>query len=327
MARKLRIEIEGGLYHVITRGNDRQSIFHSHDDFLKFLSLLADQKLKTAFYLYAYCLMTNHIHLLIERQAATIGNIMQRVLTGYSQYYNRKYKHVGHVFQGRYKSILCESDRYLTELVRYIHLNPVRARMVELAEDYPYSSQRAYLGLEPPGIVDVDPVLRHFGPKKEIARERFREFVAAGSHLEFPEEFDSPAESRILGSEEFIDDTIHRIGSIDNRDFRNAKIEKPKFDADALLAAVETIFGVLRESFCGSKKTTKAVMAKEVFIITGRDAGATITELSVIVGLDTSTVSRRYDAAKQDLGTNTKLAYATELVKNEYHARIAKLQA
>ncbi|MEO7539121.1 MAG: transposase [Pyrinomonadaceae bacterium] len=131
MARKLRIEVEGGLYHIKTRGNDRQNIFHSPDDFLKFLSLLAKQKDRSAFYLYAYCLMTNHIHLLIERQGETVGNIMQRVLTGYSQYYNRRYKRDGHVFQGRYKDILRQSGTYLTKLVRYIHINPVRARMVQ----------------------------------------------------------------------------------------------------------------------------------------------------------------------------------------------------
>src|SRR5438045_9630185 len=107
MARKPRLEVEGGLYHVITRGNDRQDIFHAEEDFAKFLSLLAVQKEKTAFFLYAFCLMTNHIHLLIERRKETVGRIMQRVLTGYSQWYNRKYRHIGHVFQGRHKAILC----------------------------------------------------------------------------------------------------------------------------------------------------------------------------------------------------------------------------
>jgi|SRR5688572_5618360 len=111
MARKLRLEIEGGLYHIITRGNDRQDIFHSREDHQKFLSLLEIQKQRTAFYLYSYCLMTNHVHLLIERQTETVGRLMQRILTGYSQYYNRKYKRVGHVFQGRHKSICAKAIR------------------------------------------------------------------------------------------------------------------------------------------------------------------------------------------------------------------------
>lgn len=139
------------MYHLIARGNDRQNIFHSRDDYLKFLSLLGKQKETLGFYLYAYCLMTNHVHLLIERQAERIGRVMQRLLTGYSQYFNRRYRHIGHVFQGRHKAILCQSDGYLIRLVRYIHLNPVRAGMVDTAGQYFYSSHRAYLDIETTG--------------------------------------------------------------------------------------------------------------------------------------------------------------------------------
>jgi putative transposase len=326
MARKLRIELEGGLYHVITRGNDRQDIFHCAADHLKFLSLMARQKERLPFYLYAYCLMTNHIHLLIERQAETVGKIMQRVLTGYSQYYNRKYKHVGHVFQGRHKSILCQSDPYLGELVRYIHLNPLRAKMVSAAEDYPYSSQRAYLGLQPAAIVDVDPVLRHFGPVKETARRRFREFVSAGVGLEYPKGFDSPAEGDILGSEEFVDEAIHRIGDVAKRSQRKPKKQQRPFDAEALIVSVETVFGLSRDKFRGAVKTANAVMAKEVLIVTGQKAGASLADISSIIDLDTSTVSRRNDAARQSVDLNSKLAFAIKLVEQEYHAKIAELQ-
>ena len=114
MARKARVELEGGLYHVITRGNNRQTIFKSDADYQKFLLLLEVQKQKLPYFLYAYCLMSNHVHLLIERQADAVGRIMHRVLTGYSQYYNRKYRKVGHVLQGRHNAILCQTDRYLS---------------------------------------------------------------------------------------------------------------------------------------------------------------------------------------------------------------------
>ncbi|CAN5407637.1 hypothetical protein BH20ACI2_BH20ACI2_14260 [soil metagenome] len=183
MARRVRVEVEGGLYHVTTRGVDRQDIFHCPEDHEKFLSLLGSQKSKVPFYLYAYCLMTNHIHLLIERMTDDIGRIMQRVLTGYAQYYNRRYRRSGHVLQGRHKAILCQSDAYLTELVRYIHLNPVRANMVRSPEDYAYSSHRAYIAIEPAGIVDTDPVLRHFAVRKSLAIERFVQHVEAGIKL------------------------------------------------------------------------------------------------------------------------------------------------
>src|ERR1700752_4026815 len=106
MARRPRIEVEGGLYHVFTRGNNRKIIFNSDEDYDKFCSLLAIQKARLPFYLYAYCLMPNHVHLLMERRQNAISRVMHRVLTGYSLYFNRKYEKVGHVFQGRYKSIL-----------------------------------------------------------------------------------------------------------------------------------------------------------------------------------------------------------------------------
>lgn len=121
MPRPLRVEFEGGLYHVIARGNNRQLIFKEEDDDRKVLRLLEREKQKHPFYLYAYVLMTNHVHLLLERQAEPLGRIMQRILTGHAQDWNRKYRKVGHLFQGRYKAMLCQKDGYFSELVRYIH--------------------------------------------------------------------------------------------------------------------------------------------------------------------------------------------------------------
>jgi putative transposase len=326
MARKLRVEVEGGLYHLIARGNDRQDLFHSPEDRQKFLALLLKEKVRSPFFLYAYCLMTNHIHLLLERQAETVGNIMQRVLGGYSRYYNRRYKHVGHVFQGRHRSILCQSDRYLAELVRYIHLNPVRAAMVKLPEEYPYSSHRAYLGLERDDLTDVDPVLRLFGSKRASAREQFISYVSAGIGLDASEDFDSPAEGYILGSEEFIDSTIHRIGDTPRRRSEHRKNRPKPFDAVFLISAVATVFGLSEDKFCGPEKSAKAVLAKEVLILIARERGCSVTELSLIAGLDTSNISRRHDAAREKLQTDRKLIYAHDQVEKIYLANIAESQ-
>ena len=264
MARKPRVEVPGGLYHIVTRGNDRRDIFHSSDDYQKLLDLLAKQKAKTGFFLYAYCLMTNHLHLLIERQAETIGNIMQRVLTGYSQYYNRRYKHVGHVFQGRHKAILCESQTYLTKLVRYIHLNPVRARMVTAPEEYRYSSHRAYIGVEPAGLVDVDPVLRHFGSKREAAVGNFLEFM--GMPITDDESIYSSAENDVLGSEEFVDANIHRLGTTDVRPVSRSPEQTLLFNAECLITAAEAVFRIPRHEFSGPGKDKRSIMAKELLI-------------------------------------------------------------
>ena len=287
MPRKARAEVEGGLYHVITRGNNRRQIFNSPEDCEKFLALLAAQKTKVRFFLYAYCLMSNHVHLLIERQENSIGRVMHRLLTGYSQYYNRRYGRVGHLLQGRYKAILCQSDRYLSELVRYIHLNPVRARMVNNPEDYEYSSHRAYLGMQPTGMVDVDPVLRHFGAKREVAREHYRQFVAAGIKHGHCEKFYAVEEGRFLGAPEFVDATIHRIAETSRSNGDAKKMSSPvgEVEPDRLVAAVETVCRIPREEFCGSDKRAAAVLAKEMLILVAIQLG---TDMSLLLQMTVS---------------------------------------
>ena len=225
MARKPRIEIPGGLYHIITRGNNRKRIFQSHDDYLKFLELLKRQKSKQPFYLYAYCLMPNHIHMLAEMQDDPISRVMQGLLTSFSQYHNRKYRKVGHLFQGRYKAILCQSDSYLAGLVRYIHLNPVRARIVATPEEYQYCGHRAYIGMDRSGLVDAEPVLRHFGSTKNRAVEVYKQFVNAAIGQQSQPEYYLAAEGRLLGNEEFVDAVKRRIGEhASSRDKRVGRV-------------------------------------------------------------------------------------------------------
>jgi putative transposase len=212
MGRKTRLEVEGGLYHVMSRGNNRQRIFDEDHDYEKMITLARDTKTKLPFYLYAYCLMTNHIHLLMEQQQTALSRIMHRLLTTYSRYYNRRHGRIGHLFKERYKAILCQSDQYLAELVRYIHLNPVRAKMVGDPAEFGCSSHRAYLGIDKSGLVDVEPVLRHFGASKKLAQERFKLFVKLGTEQWSKQNFEE--DKRLLGSEEFVESTKKRVGDV-----------------------------------------------------------------------------------------------------------------
>lgn len=321
MARKARAEVEGGLYHVIVRGNNRRRIFNSPADYDKLLSLLAVEKVRLPFFLYAYCLMTNHVHLLIERREDPIGRIMHRVLTGYSQYYNRRYRRSGHLLEGRHKAILCQSDRYLAELVRYIHLNPVRAKMVSAPEQYPYGGHRAYLGMEPAGILDVDPVLRHFGAKQKVAREAYRQFVAAGKKLGHQEEFYLTDEGRILGNEEFVDATIHRIGETKRQPRVPVQNNTPAtdgMDIDRLIAVVEKVCRIPRKDFYGSGKSASAVLAKELLILIGRQLGASLILLAEVTGLSSGSVSRRHDAARLKMREDQEVNKLAARIRKEY---------
>jgi putative transposase len=295
--RKPRLEIEGGLYHVITRGNNRQLIFGSDDDRHRFLLQLGHQKAKLSFYLYAYCLMPNHIHLLVERREDSISRVMQRLLTAYSQYHNRKYRKSGHLLQGRYKAILCQSDQYLAELVRYIHLNPVRARMVRRPQDFRYSSHRAYLGLDESPLVDCEPLLRHFGATKTLARERFGLFVRAGMKLGHREEFYRADEGRILGSEEWVAETKNRIGEIP-RGVRPQTQPRTQLDPEALMRAAEMVTGISARELNSGKKSRALVLVKEAMIMVGRESGVSNAAMARLLRLDASVVSRRYEAGK-----------------------------
>jgi REP element-mobilizing transposase RayT len=308
MARKPRIEVEGGLYHVFTRGNNRQLIFHDDDDYLKLLSSLEVQKERLPFYLYAYCLMPNHFHLLIERREDSISRIMHRLLTGYSQHHNRRYRKVGHVVQGRYKSILCQTDRYLAELVRYIHLNPIRAKLVAEPEDYRYSGHRSYLGLDRSGLVDVDPVLRHFGARKKQARERYMAFVRDGKGSDDQGEFYPSEEGRLLGNDEFVDEMIHRTGEVTTKANHANNARGRDLNLDAIIRATEKASGMGRDDFHGVVKRRSAVAVKEALILVGRQRGASFAVLSEATGLASSGVSRRHEAARMKMRKEGELS-------------------
>lgn len=205
MPRKPRIEFEGAFYHVITRGNQRQRIFHDSADFQKYLLLLAVYKNRTGCRIYAYVLMNNHVHLLIETKETPLSKVMQGFNQTYTMYYNRKYRTVGHLFQGRYKAILCDRDAYLLGLLKYIHQNPVRAKATKLLDEYDWSSHHAYTGKNNPlSLVDTDPVLRMFSENKSRARRKYREFMAAQETMARDAVY-ATVDQRLQGDEYFLE--------------------------------------------------------------------------------------------------------------------------
>ena len=142
MARPLRIEYPGAFYHVTSRGNEQKDIFKSDFDREKFLSYLVSASERYGAEIHAYCLMTNHYHMMLETPLGNLSQIMKHINSSYTSYFNIKHKRVGHLLQGRYKAILVQADAYAAELSRYIHLNPVRAGMVKFPEDYRWTSYR-----------------------------------------------------------------------------------------------------------------------------------------------------------------------------------------
>ena len=163
MARPLRIEYPGAFYHVTSRGNERKDIFKSNTDREMFLSYLASAQEKYEAVVHAYCLMSNHYHLMIETPQGNLSQIMKYINSSYTNFFNIKRKRTGHLLQGRYKAILVEADAYATELSRYIHLNPVRAGMVRSPEEYRWSSYSYYTERSSPSWLKTGFILGYFG--------------------------------------------------------------------------------------------------------------------------------------------------------------------
>lgn len=187
MARPLRIEFPGALYHVTARGDRKRSIFFDDEDRELWLDILGVVCRRANFVIHAYCQMGNHYHLMLETLEGNLSDGMRHMNAFYSQEINRRHGLVGHLFQGRYKAILVEKESYLLELARYVVLNPVRGKLVAEPEDWHWSSYRSVLGKQlPPSWLDTDWILGQFAPERQIAIDRYREFVLAGIGKESP---------------------------------------------------------------------------------------------------------------------------------------------
>ena len=180
MARKTRIHYPGAVYHVMQRGNGGQTIFFSEEDRCRFLLLFQEATERFHCKVHAFCLLDNHLHLAIQVADVPLSKIMQNLSFRYTSWVNKKQRRAGHLFQGRYKAVLVEKDSYLLELVRYIHLNPVRAGIVGGPADYPWSGHRAYMGEEKIPWLTTEWVLEQFGEDLGTARRCYGQFVLEG---------------------------------------------------------------------------------------------------------------------------------------------------
>ena len=206
MARKPRIHFPGALYHVIARGNRGQKIFRYDSDYELYLQFLKEYKERYRFSLYSYALLPNHLHLLIEVGETRLSRLMQSLQFRYTRNFNIKYRKFGHLFQGRYKAILCERDAYLVELSAYIHLNAVRARLVEDPIEYPWSSYRIYLSEQRDELVDKKLVLAQFSRKKRLAVKGYEHFVKERGRQGHVKEFYGLKDQRLLGEDDFVEE-------------------------------------------------------------------------------------------------------------------------
>ena len=203
MARPLRLELAGGLYHVTAQGDGREDLYLSDTDRLAWLEIFTQVCQRFNWICHAWCQMDNHYHLLIETPEANLSQGMRQLNGVYTQYFNRSNGRVGHVYQGRYKAILVEHDSYLLELARYVVLNPLRANRVKRLDQWPWSSYLATCGqVDVPAWLNTDGLLSQFGKRRAQAIEGYIEFVHQGARL--PSVWTQLQGQIYLGSEKFV---------------------------------------------------------------------------------------------------------------------------
>lgn len=301
MARPPRIEVPGALYHVIARGNQRRTIFRDAVDYRRYLDLLARYQQRQGFTLYAYVLLPNHLHLLLSPGRFALSKTMQGLQQTYTRHFNQRYRVVGHCFQGRYKAILCQSDAYLLELVRYLHLNPVRAGLVPTAARYRWSSHRLYLGGRDTGGVAVEAVLRQFSSIRERAVAAYRAFVQAGVPAGHRADLYTVVAQRFLGDERFAE----RMERESHREVGWAPVD---VSIQRIADQVGRLLGPRHTSLCGPGRSRQAARARAVIAFIARqEAGLPLKTVATYFGRDDATLSLAVQRLERQMATDPKL--------------------
>jgi REP element-mobilizing transposase RayT len=279
MARRPRLFAPGLLYHIIARGNQQQATFLGDDDYDAYLHRLEVYRVRYGVTLQAYCLMPNHVHLLARSGAPPLVKFMQGLQQSYTQWFNRVHQKVGHVFQGRYRAIVCDSDEYLVTLVRYIHLNPVRAGLAPQPDLYRYSGHRALLAGQPTALLDPDPVLRLLGGPAAYAR-----FTHEGADEGHQPGLYATKDQQVLGGQAFADRVTRRAG--------HEASPTPREPLGAALSRLETALGLVTGATRGPDRRHDMATARGLLaLVLVRRRGYRLTDVARILGRDPATVS------------------------------------
>ena len=318
MARKPRIHLPGGLYHVIFRGNGGQGVFLSDADRYRFYLLLQEGTHRFGYRVHTFCLMTNHIHLALQVDDIPLSRGMQNLSFRYTRWINWREKRAGHLFQGRYKAVLVDVESYLRELVRYIHLNPVRAGMVTSPEDYPWSGHRAYLGKEILPWLTTDWMLAHFGESVTKARAAYMAFVLDGlDEKRRPEFHGAGVDSRLLGDDNFMDKCLLGSGGMPLHLTAQQIIDK-------VCIAYQIELSIL-------KAKSQQRIPSEARAVAGwlaRESGCvTLSDVAKVVNRDVGSISSSVRRLSDRIQEEPELAYRVRSLKAVIEGRLNNLEA
>jgi putative transposase len=307
MARPLRIEYEGALYHVTGRGNEQRKIFFSRRDYEKFKEYIAEALEKYGFILHGYVLMTNHYHLIIETPEKNLSKIMHYLNSSYTTYMNIKRKRSGHLLQGRFKSIVVDKDCYLLELSRYLHLNPVRANMVQKPGDYPYSSYGSYTTAAGDKLVTTTTILNMIASKPDAAREKYRSFVESTLNEGIESPFKKVYGGIILGSVNFIKEVLGKIEieRLENEETSHRRSLRASLLPEEVVSATYAHYGLALEEKTNSDRND--VRKKCIYLLKKHTSAGNREIGEILGGMGAATVAKAYQRFVKKLTDDTRL--------------------
>lgn len=302
MPRPPRLDTTGAVSHVVARGNERRPLFRDDADREKYLELLGEACVRHGARVLAYALMPNHVHLAIQTGPVPVSRVVHDVHARYAQHFNRRWDRVGHLFQGRFKSLLVDRDAWLLELVRYIHRNPVKARLAPRPEDFPWSSHRAYLGTAPPWLA-AEEALSLLAGSRAKARKLFQELVAGPA----PDRYD-PDEAplgAVVGGEDFVRAAFARAGQSD--------LVRRNLTPEKVVEVVAPREGVCAADLAGPARIRSLSHARSLCALLGRDVGGiSLARTARFFRRDPSTISRDVAALERRIAGDPALARRVE---------------
>ena len=316
MARPLRIEFKDAHYHVISRGDELKPLFADHRDFRKYIRLLQRYKEEFGIEIFAYCLMKTHIHLGIKTPLANLSKFMQSIQTAYTVYYNWHHKKRGHLFQGRFKSILVDKDNYLLELSRYIHNQAVRAGICSSPRQYKWSSYRFFITSQVSRVVSPKIVLKILDGDIIVARKRYEKFAENEIGVDIPEQIKKRV---IYGSDAFQEKMRNLIRGKSEKDLPEMRLLKKEIEIWRIKVLVAQKFGI-NPDLLKTKKRSDILEARDIALYLSRViTRKTFSDIGKeFGGLNRATVSRRVKLIFELLDRREDLNKLVEEIKNEF---------
>lgn len=316
MARPLRIEYEGALYHITSRGNERNPIYRDEEDYGRFLEILSELPRRYGVIIHGYVLMVNHYHLLVETPRGNITKAMHYLNTTYTGYFNKRYRRVGHLFQGRYKGFLIEKERYLLSVSRYVHLNPVRAGIIQRPEEYKWSSYREYIGkAKKKGWLTCDWILGQYSREGVKARRLYKAFTEEGLTLK-ENPFSALRAGLILGDEAFMEKIREKIKIEKHREIPESRRLAKAITYEDVLTVVARVLKVSEQRIkeAGRRDNTARKIS---FYLLRRYTDKRNEEIARYFGIGYTAVSQAVSRLKKEMAEDKRLKKTVESLEEK----------